>query len=453
MSTAVTHPLPATDKSRNMLSLSLMMFLQYAVWGMWMPTLANYLKATPAEGGLGFTIGQVGWIMGLAGSIGAVSAPFLAGQIADRFMNAERYLGILLIVGGFINFGLGVVHDFYTFLGLSILYSIVYMPTLALTNSVAFANLANSEKQFPRVRVWGTVGWIVASNAFPLIWLQTGLHLTALPPFLEGTMKPDATALLADSLKVSGALSILYGIFSITCLPKTPPSHNADSPLAFARAFALLKHRGFLVATLVALPIAMIHQAYFFRTGLFLTSLGFQTKYVAPIMSIGQVSEIVFLSLVGLVIARAGYKWTLVLGCLAYFARFAFFALATEETRQLVVVANALHGLCYGFFFAGAYIYVEKVAGPDIRHSAQTVFGIIILGLGPVLAGLYNQYVDSLWPAATPAAQTSHFWWIQGLIGLFSMVVILLAFPSREPAPPAEALETPKEQPAAMPDA
>jgi nucleoside transporter len=412
--------------------LSVMMFLQYSVWGMWLPMLANYLRATPAEGGLGFTIGQVGWIMGLALSIGAVSSPFLAGQIADRFMNAERYLGILLIVGGFINYSLGTVQGYYPFLLLSIVYSIVYMPTLALTNSVAFANLRDSERQFPRVRVWGTVGWIVASNAFPLIWLQTGLHLTALPPFLEGTMKPNATALIADSLKVSGVVSVLYGVFALMFLPKTPPSHNADSPLAFARAFGLLKNRGFLVVTLVALPIAMIHQAYFFRTGLFLTSLGFETKYVGPIMSIGQVSEIIFLSVVGIMIARGGYKWTLAIGCLAYFARFAFFAMATEETRQLVVVANALHGLCYGFFFAGAYIYVEKVAGPDIRHSAQTVFGIIILGVGPVLAGLYNQYVDAAWPSGDPAVQTSHFWWIQAGIGLVSMIAILVAFPGNK---------------------
>jgi MFS family permease len=196
----------------------------------------------------------------------------------------------------------------------------------------------------------------------------------------------------------------------------------------------------------------MIHNAYFVRTGPFLESLGFAKAYVGPLMSIGQVSEIVFLSFLGLVIARLGYKWTLVLGALAYFARFAVFALATEETRQLVVVANALHGLCYGFFFAGAYIYVEKVAGPDIRHSAQTVFGIIILGLGPVLAGVYNQFVDRWWPADTAAGQYSHFWWIQSAFGAIGMLVLLAAFPGREPAPPAEALETPKEQPAAMPD-
>lgn len=436
-----------------MASLSIMMFLQYAVWGLWLPYLANYLSGPVEQGGLGFTFDKIGWILGAAGSIGAVTAPFLAGQIADRFINAEKYLGILLIAGGVVNYLLSEVTGFWPFLLLSVLYSVVYMPTLALTNSVAFANLAHSEKQFPKVRVWGTVGWIVASNAFPLIWLQTNLHFTALPPFLAGEMKPNATALFGDSLKVSGVLAILYGVWAMLMLPKTPPTRSADSPLAFAKAFSLLRHPGFLVATLVALPIAMIHNAYFVRTGPFLEALGFSKAHVGPIMSIGQVSEIVFLSFLGLVIARLGYKWTLILGALAYFARFAVFAVAGEETRQLVVVANALHGLCYGFFFAGAYIYVEKVAGADIRHSAQTVFGIIILGLGPVLAGIYNQFVDRVWPAGDPATQYSHFWWIQALIGLAAMLVLVAAFPKREPEAPRDALETPKEQPAAMPDA
>ena len=221
-------------------SLSMMMFLQYAVWGVWLPYLASYLQSAPEKGGLGFDGGQVGWILGLAGSIGAVTAPFLAGQIADRFLNAEKYLGILLIVGGIANFSLYYAKSFESFLALSILYSVAYMPTLSLTNSIAFAHLDNPEKRFPIVRTWGTIGWIVASNLFPLLWLQTNLHPQLLPPFIGGDPKPNASALIGDCLRVSGVLAVLYGLWAMFALPKTPPTRSVESPLAFANSCGLL---------------------------------------------------------------------------------------------------------------------------------------------------------------------------------------------------------------------
>lgn len=409
------------------------MFLQYAVWGVWLPYLSNYLMGPTNQGGLGFTGAQVGWILGLAASIGAVSAPFLAGQIADRFMNAETYLALLLISGGIVKYITASVHDYHQFIILSIIYSILYMPTLALTNSIAFAHLNDPEKQFPSVRVWGTIGWIVASNAFPLLWLQSNLHLTILPPFIAGIDKPNATALWADCLRVAGVLAILYGLWAMFALPKTPPTKNKENPFAFARAFALLKHPGFLVVTLVSLPIAMIHQIYFIRTGPFIEALGFAKAHIGPILSIGQVSEIFFLAILGFLLARLGYKWTLVVGALAYSLRFALFAIATPETRSIVLAANALHGLCYGCFFAGAFIYVERIATPDIRHSAQTVFGIIILGVGPVLAGLYNQWLDKLHVSTPkgPVFDYRTFWFIQSAVAAGSMLLLLVAFKPR----------------------
>ncbi len=408
--------------------LSVMMFLQYAAWGVWLPYLANYLGGPVADGGLGFTGGQIGWILGLAGSIGAISAPFLAGQIADRFINAEVYLGLLLIIGGVTKYATYYAHSYPAFLALSILYSIAYMPTLALTNSIAFAHLTQPEKQFPRVRLWGTIGWIVASNAFPLIWLQTNLQGTWLPPFVEGTPKPNSLALVGDCLRVAGVIAVAYGLFAILALPRTPPKREAENPLAFAKAFALLKHPGFLVVTIAALPISMIHQVYFFRTGPFLEAIGFKLAHVGPVMSIGQFSEIAFLAMLGLLLLRLGYRWTLALGGLAYVLRFAVFAVGTEETRSLVAVANALHGLCYGCFFAGAFLYVERVAPPDIRHSAQTVFGIIILGLGPVLAGFYNEEVLDALKTDRGAPDYAAIWWIQAAVAAASTLFIAAAF-------------------------
>lgn len=413
--------------------LSAMMFLQYAVWGVWLPYLANYLMGSPEEGGLGFTGAQVGWILGLAGSIGAVSAPFLAGQIADRFINAEKYLGILLIVGGLIKFATYYAHGYYSFLTLSIAYSVVYMPTLALTNSIAFAHMTNPEKQFPPIRTFGTIGWIVASNLFPLIWLQTNLGFTMLPPFVSGDPKPESIALIADCLRVSGTAAVLYGLWSIIFLPATPPKRQSEHPLAFAEAFGLLRHPGFLVCTLTALPISMIHQVYFIRTGPFLADIGFAEAHIGPVMSIGQFSEIFFLALLGLFLSRLGYRWILVIGCLAYFIRFAIFAVGTEETRALVAAANALHGLCYGCFFAGAYVYVERVAPEDVRHSAQTVFGIIILGIGPVLAGFYNEWLDSFQQVGGDPFNWKPLWLVQAFIGLACAIFVGLLFRARLP--------------------
>lgn len=424
-------PQPVRTSRGTISALSGMMFLQYAIWGVWLPYLANYLDGPAAEGGLGLTGGQIGWILGLAGSIGALTAPFLGGQIADRFISAEKYLGLLLIAGGVVKYFTASAQTFESFLVLSIVYSVLYMPTLALTNSIAFAHLSDAERQFPRVRVWGTIGWIIASNAFPLIWLQSNLSFTWLPPFLAGVDHPDSLPRIADALRVSGVAAVLYGVWAMVFLPRTPPSRDAENPFAFMEAFAMLRHRGFLVVTLVALPISMIHQVYFIRTGPFLESIGFIKAHIGPVMSIGQVSEIFFLAILGWLIARLGFKGVLALGCAAYVARFAIFAIGTEETRAIVAAANALHGLCYGCFFAGAYIYVDRVSPTDIRHSAQTVFGIIILGLGPVFAGFYNAWFDQYTITAPDGGTVQSYpqiWWAQAVIAAASMLIVLLFF-------------------------
>ena len=413
--------------------LSSMMFLQYAVWGVWLPYLASYLQAPVANGGLGFTGAQIGWILGLAGSIGAIAAPFLAGQIADRFINAEIYLGILLIVGGIIKFFTYYVSEYETFLVMSIAYSVVYMPTLALTNSIAFAHLKRPEASFPLVRVWGTIGWIVASNLFPLLWLQSNLEFTALPPFLAGDPKPNASALFGDCLRVSGVVSIAYGLWAMLMLPRTPPARRADSPLAFAKAFVLLTKPSVAVIVIAALFISMIHQVYFIRTSPFLEALGFKAAHTGPVMSIGQLAEIIVLGMLGVILATLGYRWTLMLGCLAYAIRFAIFALATPETHGMVMAAMALHGFCYACFFAASFVYIERIASADIRHSAQTVYGIIILGAGPIFAGFYNTWLDKIGTseAAGGAFEYEPVWWVQSTIGLVVAFFIAFAFRSQ----------------------
>lgn len=359
--------------------LSLMMFLQYAVWGAWLPLLGRYLSAQ-----LGFSSGEIGMIIGTAGAIGAVFAPFIAGQIADRYFSAERFMFVSMMLGGVVQFFLAMQKSYSNWLALSVVYSIIYMPTIAISNSLAFAHLRDPDRQFPPIRLWGTIGWIVVSWVFPMVWLQTGLKAQLMPPFLVGTERTDVIERLADAMRLSGIMSFLYGVYCLS-LPHTPPKKSVER-LAFAKAFRLLGHRGMAVLTLAALPIAIIHTIYFIQTSQFLPTLeGVRDSDIQPAMTIGQFSEIIVLALLGLFLKRAGFRTVLSIGCLAYVARYLVFSLGTPTA--LVLTSQALHGVCFACFYAAAFIYVERIAPADVRHSAQTVFGIILLGLGPLLAG------------------------------------------------------------------
>lgn len=407
--------------------LSLMMFLQYAVWGAWLPLAARYMSAPASEGGLGFQPTEIGAILGLAGSIGALAAPLVAGQVADRHLSTERFLAFLLLVGGGVKWVTAAQTSSSAWLWLSIAYSVVYMPTLALSNSMAFAHLEDEERQFPRVRVWGTLGWIAASWVFPMIWLERDLALRALPPFLVGTEVPDATARLADSLRFSGMISWGYAAFCLF-LPHTPPRRDAAEPLAFRKAFALLRRPSFAVLVLASLAVSVIHQIYFLQTPIFLSHLGLGDSRIGPVMTLGQASEILVMASLGWLLRTLGFRAVIFLGALAYFVRYLIWGF-TGLPVPLLVASQVLHGLCYACFFAGAFIYVDKLASADIRHSAQTVFGILILGGGPVLGGwLYGRLGERYTPSGDPAPDFSSFWWILSGIGLATALFFLLAF-------------------------
>jgi nucleoside transporter len=366
--------------------LGFMMFLQYAVWGFWLPILARYLQAPVADGGLGFTPGQVGIILGFAAASGAITAPFVAGQIADRYFSTERFLACLLIVGGVIQWILAAQTTFTAWLLLSILYSICYQPTIALTNSLSFSHLKDASQEFPFVRVWGTFGWIAASWIFPMVWLQTNLTGTWLPPFFTGTEHADATARLVDAMRWSGTVSFAYAIYCLT-LPHTPPKKDAVEALAFKKAFALMGNRSFAVLMIAALPISIIHNIYFMQTAPFFSAvLGVEDRYIGPYMTIGQFAEIFVMAGLGLMLTRLGFRATMCIGGAAYFLRYAIFGSAASLPNELVIASQALHGFCFACFFATAFIYVDRIAPVDVRHSAQTVFGIMILGLGPILS-------------------------------------------------------------------
>ena len=413
--------------------LSLMMFLQYAVWGAWLPLAARYLTAPVTEGGLGFTGTQMGVILGLAGSIGAVASPFIAGQFADRHFSSERFLAFLLLVGGAVKWITASQTAFGPWLWLSIAYSVVYMPTLALSNSMAFANLTDRDRQFPKVRVWGTIGWIAASWIFPMIYLQQNLSFQWMPPFFVGAELPNVTARLADSLRFSAIISWGYALFCLT-LPHTPPKRDAIEKLAFAKAFRLLREPSFAVLVAASLPISVIHQIYFLQTPPFLSHLGLLDSQIGPAMTIGQFSEILIMAGLGFMLTRFGFRRVITLGALAYFVRYTIWSFPEAIPVQVLVASQALHGVCYACFFAAAYIYTDRVAPADVRHSAQTVFGILILGGGPVIGGLLSGWLQDTYAAGGGGVDYGALWRVVSLIGLGAALFFYLAFRERSEA-------------------
>ena len=405
--------------------LGSMMFLQYALWGAWLPVTARYLSATVNEGGLGFSGSQIGMILGLAGSIGAVAAPFIAGQFADRYFSTERILAFLVFTGGLVKWYTSYQTSYSAWLYLSILYSILYMPTLALSNSITFSHIENREISFPKIRVWGTIGWIVASWVFPMVWLQQNLSLQLMPPFISGSEVPDVTSRLADALKFSGIISIAYGIFCFL-LPHTPPKQNAVEKLAFKKAFELFNYSSFTVLVLASLAVSIIHQIYFLQTGPFLSYIGIKDSQIGPAMTIGQFAEILTMAYLGYFLKRLGFKKVIFIGVLAYFARYAIFGTVILPV-WVMVISQAFHGFCYAFFFAAAYIYVDKIADEDVRHSAQTVFGIIILGGGPVIGGWLSGKLQEIY-TTSGIFDYSGFWYTLSAMGLITGLIFFFLF-------------------------
>ncbi len=405
--------------------LGTMMFLQYALWGAWLPVTARYLSASISDGGLGFSGTQIGMILGLAGSIGAIASPFIAGQIADRYFSTERILAFLVTAGAIVKWVTASQTDYQSWLVLSIIYSVLYMPTLALSNSITFAHIDDQENNFPKIRVWGTIGWIVASWAFPMIWLQTDLQLQWMPPFIVGAEVPNVTSRLADALKFSSIISISYGAFCFL-LPPTPPKRDAVEKLAFKKAFDLFQYSSFTILVVASLAVSIIHQIYFLQTGPFLSYIGIPDSQIGPAMTIGQFAEILAMAYLGFFLKRLGFKKVITIGIAAYFFRYAIFGTAMLPV-WIIVVSQVFHGFCYAFFFATAYIYVDKLADQDVRHSAQTVFGIIILGGGPVIGGWLSGYLQNMYTVDN-VFSFSNFWYTMSAIGLVTMIFFLMLF-------------------------
>ena len=402
--------------SRIRFKLFLMMVLEIAIWGAWQVQIFNYMPMLKFEG----------WQMNLAGSMFAIASLvgiFFSNQFADRNFSAEKFLAFSHLIGGVALLATGFMRDFWPFFACFLVYGLLYVPTISVTNSLAFAHLADPAKDFGFVRMGGTIGWIVVS--WPLVFLLDA----------KSTVEQ-----LRWIFFVAAIISFALAAFSLT-LPHTPPRPVAsgESGLAWVKAVKLLKLPYVLVLFLVTLIDSTIHNGYFVLIGGFLQSaIKMPDNWISAVTTIGQVAEIVTMLVLGTVLKRLGWKLTMLLGIAGHLVRFLVFAFFNSPSDMYLIIAvQVLHGICYAFFFATLYIWVDDVFPKDIRTSAQGLFNLLVLGAGLVLANFWFGAHKAEVTSATGVVDYHKLFLLPS--GLAAAAVVLLAIFFRPPtARPAE---------------
>jgi nucleoside transporter len=393
--------------------LSVMMFLEYMIWGSWLPMLALYLSRF-----LKFSGADIGWIFATQ-AIASITAIFVSAQIADRYLSTERFLAVSHVVGGLAMLGLAFQRSFWPFFVLMLVHALAYVPTLSLANSIAFHHLKDAQKEFGRVRLWGTIGWIAAAGPF---WY-----------LLRGKEGPALESALTGIFLVAGGASLALAAFSLL-LPHTPPSRAAVERSAPLEAIKLLANPTVLVLFIVTFMDALVHQCYFQWTSPFLSAIGVPENWIMAAMSIGQVAEIATMAGLGYFLKRLGWRWTMILGILGHAVR--FFIYSIGEPTWLVVGSNVVHGFCYAFFFASVYIFVDEHFPKDARASAQGLFNLLILGLGPFAGSLLWGRLGDMFTAGG-VVNYSKLFLAPTLLGLLAAAVLFAGFRPARPAPAA----------------
>ena len=476
--------------------LSLMMFLQYAIWGAWLPLFFAFVTKYR-----GLTPGQAGILFSVA-AIGALVAPFFAGQLADRLMNTEKFLGISHLIGAALIWQLGSVESYSGLMVFGLIYSMIYAPTLSLTNSLAFHHLPDRDRDFGWVRVWGTVGWIVVGIGLGhwLLYRHTPDAQAVTADIIKNEVLTDSAAGIAkirpelvtqvkstvdefkngkltaeaaqtaiqklgdrhdapetpglfksdevdkaieksqvigmgDAFRLSAILGVAMGLFCFL-LPATPPK-KGESPLAFMEALSEIKKPRLLALFLIAFPVSCIHQFYFVYTATFLSTKKFPggdliNKVMGVggggLMTIGQIAEIAVLCIIPVVASKVSRKSLLAIGLIAYSLR--FFVFAYVPTLWAVLPAIALHGLCFGCFFFVAFMIVDEETTSDVRASAQSLFNLIVVGLGIIVGNLFAGWVGD---AATEKGVTdfTKLYSIPMWVAVGCLAALLLLYPSK----------------------
>jgi nucleoside transporter len=377
--------------------LFIMMVLEFFIWGAWLPLIFGYLPS------LGFTPGEQSWILN-AFPIAAIVGMFFSNQFADRNFAAEKFLAVSHLIGGLAILSLAWATSFWPFFILMMVHCLLYVPTISITNSIAFANMKDAQSEFGIVRMGGTIGWILAAWPFTFILVDWAKVKAADPQGLvnwlgavlgSGLTGPALQEGTRWTYIVAGVASLLLAAFSLV-LPHTPPKKvtAGENSLAWLEASKLLRHPFVLVLWVVTFLDSFVHNCYFNWTGTFLgsTQVGIAGNWIMPVMSIGQVAEILTMFILGATLKKLGWRVTMIVGVLGHAARFAVYAFLGEHW-QLIVLVQVLHGICYAFFFATVYIFVDEYFPKDARASAQGLFNVMILGIGALVANSVCPYV------------------------------------------------------------
>ena len=344
--------------------LSTMMFLQYFIWGAWYVTAGTYmakiLNSSGEEIGSAYS----------AFAIAAIFSPFFVGSIADRYFSAEKAMGALHIIGGLLLIYATEISSSFLFIITVLVYSLMYMPTVALSNNIVFANVSDSGKTFPVIRFFGTFGWIVAG-------------------FIIGNLQlENDVSSIAYTFYIAAGASILLGLFSFS-LPNVPPKDKSDgSPLGL-EGLVLLKDKSYLIFFISAVLICIPLSFYYSFANVFLNDLGMEGA--AGKMIYGQISEAIFILAIPFLYYRLGVKNILIIGIAAWALRFFFFASGDLEAYYWMIISGILlHGICYDFFFVTGYMYTENKAGEKIKNAAQGLFTVATYGIGMTIGSWFS---------------------------------------------------------------
>jgi nucleoside transporter len=437
--------------------LSVMMFLQFFIWGAWYELAFGYVRD------LGFQPWQQSLAL-ITFNLAAFTAMFFSTQFSDRHFAAEKFLAFSNLVGGLAILAAGWVTSFWPFFLLLLIHSLFYVPTISIANSIAFANLKDAQRDFGPVRVWGSVGWIAASWPFIFILVDWS-KVPALGDvgFVEwigqalskGKVGAERVQGVSWTYILAGIASLVLAGYSLL-LPHTPPkpAEAASERFAWLGAMKLLRLPFLMVLFVVTFLNSAVHQCYFLWTEPFLRSIGVPSNWAMPAMKISQVAELGATAFLGYFLTRLGWRTTMTLGILAHSARFAVFAWLGSVSQPgaveiwVGVAINLVHGFCYAFFFATVYIFVDEYFPKDARSSAQGLFNFLILGAGPLVGNfLWPWLGDTLFTTATEAGKIVQFdrlFVAPSAMGVAAALILLLFF-----HPPKKTQPKPEEVPAA----